>query len=147
LISVIEIDGEQVGRRPLCSASVKSQAIRLAADLDPGWASFDSGDHTVTEAAARQASIACFDQMEPQETGADGTKTWITRGGNFVVAVSRVRPGSVLERADNADEYMVILPPGTKAIIAAERNRSRPATTPLRSFPPVPARSRRRARA
>ena len=139
MISVIEIDGEQVGRRPLCSASVKFQAIRLAADLDPGWASFDSGDHTVTEAAARQASIACFDQMDPQETGADGTKTWITRGGNFVVAVSRVRPGSVLERADNADEYMVILPPGTKATIAAGSETIEAGEDSLTIVPPGPS--------
>ena len=73
----------------------------------------------MSDQVARDASVACFDAMEPQETGADGTRTWITRGANFVVAVSRVKPGSTLSRADNADEYMVILPPGTTASIRA----------------------------
>jgi mannose-6-phosphate isomerase-like protein (cupin superfamily) len=38
-----------------------------------------------------------------------GSRTWITRGANFVVAVSEVEPGAVLSRADNPDEYMVLL--------------------------------------
>lgn len=44
----------------------------------------------------------------PQHT-ADGERTWITRGGNFVVAVSQVQAGTVLQRAAQPDEYMVFL--------------------------------------
>jgi len=50
--------------------------------------------------------------MPPQIVDPAGkAKTWVTRGGNFAVAVSEVQPGAVLERADNPEEYMVIVPP------------------------------------
>lgn len=42
----------------------------------------------------------------------DGTPNWITRARNFAVVVSKVKEGSVLERNDNVDESMLILPPG-----------------------------------
>jgi len=38
-------------------------------------------------------------------------KTWISRGGNFAVAVSKVEPGAVLERANDPEEHMVLVPP------------------------------------
>ncbi len=63
----------------------------------------------------RKASKAEFAKMDPQVVDGSRARTWITRGGNFAVAVSEVEPGAVLARADNAEEYMVILPPGTVA--------------------------------
>lgn len=47
-------------------------------------------------------------QATPQLTEAQGT--WITRGANFVVAVSRVTAGDVLARTANPDESIVFLP-------------------------------------
>lgn len=44
--------------------------------------------------------------------------TWITRGANFVIAVSRVAAGDVLARKDNPDESIVFLP-DTGALIEA----------------------------
>lgn len=69
----------------------------------------------------RLATKSVFSDMGPQHSGADGkSKTWITRGGNFAVCVSFVKAGAVLEREDNPEEYMVILPPdGTSATIEA----------------------------
>ena len=47
----------------------------------------------------RPATKAEFHKMPPQI--ADGkAKTWITRGGNFAVAVSEVEPGAVLDAAE-----------------------------------------------
>jgi hypothetical protein len=67
----------------------------------------------MAETAARKASKAEFGKMKPQVVAADGkARTWITRGGNFAVVVSEVEPGAVLDRDDNPEEYMVILPPG-----------------------------------
>jgi hypothetical protein len=40
----------------------------------------------------------------------DGSPTWITRGSNFVVAITRVRSGTCLPIDDSADEYMTFLP-------------------------------------
>lgn len=80
--------------------------------------------------------------MEPQMVEADGkTRTWITRGGNFAVTVSEVEPGGVLERKDNPDEYMVILPPGgVSATIEAGDERIEAKSDSLTIVPPGPSR-------
>lgn len=49
-----------------------------------------------------------FYDMEPQERGPEGT-TWYTRGQNFIVAYSETEPGAAFSRADQPDEYMVIV--------------------------------------
>jgi quercetin dioxygenase-like cupin family protein len=43
-----------------------------------------------------------------QQVGEDAS-TWLTRGANFVVAVSQTQAGSVLSRDNHPDEYMVYL--------------------------------------
>ncbi len=55
----------------------------------------------------------------PQITDEPGSRTWLTRGANFVVAVSQVEPGARLERADNPDEYFLMLPPNVSATVEA----------------------------
>jgi mannose-6-phosphate isomerase-like protein (cupin superfamily) len=94
----------------------------------------------MTDAPARQATAAEFPKMPPQETDALGTRTWITRGANFVVAVSDAVPGSVLERTNNADEYMVILPPGVEATIRAGDEEIQAGGDSLTIVPPGPSR-------
>ena len=59
----------------------------------------------------RSASKAEFAKMAPQLVEPKA-RTWITRGGNFAVAVSEVESGAVLARDDNPEEYMVVLAPG-----------------------------------
>jgi mannose-6-phosphate isomerase-like protein (cupin superfamily) len=54
----------------------------------------------------------------PPQVAAPSSNTWITRGANFVIAISDVSPGAVLTRDDNPDEYMVLLD-GTGATIRA----------------------------
>jgi quercetin dioxygenase-like cupin family protein len=93
----------------------------------------------VTEAMARAASVAEFDKMEPQDIAADGTRTWITRGANFMVAVSRVKPGATLTRENNEDEYMVILPPGVTATIRAGGEEITAEADSLTIVPPGPS--------
>ena len=70
---------------------------------------------------ARKATKAEFRKMAPQVTDPAGkAKTWITRGGNFAVAVSEVEPGAILERANDPEEHMIIVPPsGPTLSIAA----------------------------
>ena len=92
----------------------------------------------VTDAPARQASIAEFYKMDPQETDWT-TKTWITRGANFLVAVSEVQPGSVLRRDNNPDEYMMIVPPGVQATIEAGEERIEAEPDSLTIVPPGPS--------
>src|SRR5438105_8091397 len=69
--------------------------------------------------ALRPATHARHYAEPPQKTESDGTRHWITRAANFVTVVSEAPAAAVLER-DNPDEYMVLLPPGTEALIEAD---------------------------
>jgi mannose-6-phosphate isomerase-like protein (cupin superfamily) len=62
-------------------------------------------------------------------------KTWLTRGANFVVAVSKVKAGDVLKREHNADEYFVFLP-DTAAEIEAGAERIEAGVETLSIVPP-----------
>jgi hypothetical protein len=46
----------------------------------------------------------------PDETTPGGSSTWYFRGHNFVLAYTALLAGDVLERGDQPDEYVVILP-------------------------------------
>ena len=70
-------------------------------------------------ARLRDHSLAEFAQAEPQIHEADGSPTWLARGANFVVAVTRARAGTVLARTGQPDEYMVVAPPELSLAIAA----------------------------
>lgn len=54
----------------------------------------------------------------PPDQTADRCATWITRGANFVVALSRLEANAVLEREANEDEY-VLLCEGAGATVSA----------------------------
>ncbi len=56
----------------------------------------------------RPATTSAPYASAPQQAGS-GSRTWITRGANFVVAISEMEPGAVLARDDNPDEFMVLL--------------------------------------
>ena len=55
------------------------------------------------------AEYAMFYGTEPQEAG-PGHRTWMARGQNFLVAYTEAEPGAVLSRADQVDEYVVLMP-------------------------------------
>ena len=46
----------------------------------------------------------------PPQLTEGAVQTWLTRGANFLVAVSKVNAGDVLKRDANADEYFVFTP-------------------------------------
>jgi hypothetical protein len=50
-----------------------------------------------------------FGTVDP-ETSATGSCSWWVRGQNFVLCYTVARPGEVLARQDQADEYMVLFP-------------------------------------
>jgi hypothetical protein len=63
--------------------------------------------------------IARFYAEPPQER-TDQSQTWLTRGQNFVVAYSDVRGADSFARADQPDEYVVLLPDAeTRATVTA----------------------------
>ena len=88
-------------------------------------------------AQIRPASAGRAYDAPPQLTET-GSRTWITRGANFVVAVSAVEPGAVLSRADNPDEYMVLLS-GLAATIRAGAETIEAESESLTIVPPGPS--------
>jgi hypothetical protein len=66
------------------------------------------------------AEYAKYYETEPQVRD-DAGATWIARGQNFVVAYSELASGAVLERKDQPDEYVVLLPdPNTSVSIETD---------------------------
>ncbi len=57
---------------------------------------------------ARPASGGWHYREAPLTDVDSGAETWITRGANFVTVVTRAPAGTVLARADNPDEYMIV---------------------------------------
>lgn len=55
------------------------------------------------------AEMIEFHKVSPSETGA-GHRTWYGRGQNFVLSYTEAEAGAVLERPDQADEYMAFFP-------------------------------------
>ncbi len=69
------------------------------------------------------ASICSPSEQPPQHTAADGSRTWLTRGRTFVVAVTEAKAGAQLARQGQPDEYMVFLMAGTTATLTAGTQR------------------------
>ena len=96
----------------------------------------------MSELSRRVASKSVFAEQAPQHAGGDGlSKTWITRGGNFAVCYSEVEAGAVLERDNNPEEYMLVLPPVAASVIVEAGGRSVDAEPDsLTIIPPGPSR-------
>jgi hypothetical protein len=72
-----------------------------------------------------------FDRMEPTETTAAGTRTWLTRSQAVVTAFDRAVAGDRLARADQIDEYVVLVTEdGAEVSIEAEGHERATATGP-----------------
>lgn len=81
------------------------------------------------------AMIARHYAEPPQQTAADGSRTWLARGANFVVAWTEAEAGAVLERSDQPDEY-IVLTPHVAAAIEAGGERIEAAPDSLTIVPP-----------
>ncbi len=46
----------------------------------------------------------------PASESSESSSTWYARGQNFVVAYTEAKPGTVLSRVDQIDEYMLLIP-------------------------------------
>lgn len=95
---------------------------------------YDTSDPRARLAAATSAApvvgrytpahYGLFYEEQPQQKTA-GEETWMARGQNFLVAYTQADPGAVLERRDQVDEYMLLLPDrGKGAIIDAPEGRT-----------------------
>jgi hypothetical protein len=78
----------------------------------------DGRQFATVQASCRPPSFAQLDGPDPQRIEPDGTPTWIMRGANFVVAVSRVKAGAEIIQ-DVPDESMLLLSPAVPVTIEA----------------------------
>jgi mannose-6-phosphate isomerase-like protein (cupin superfamily) len=90
--------------------------------------------------ALRPSTHAKYYEQAPDITDADGTRSWITRSGNMIVAISNARPGAVLSRDDQPDEWMLLLPDGVEARVEAGNESIEAKGDSLTILPPGPSR-------
>lgn len=75
-----------------------------------------------------EEQLATFYNSPPQVADEAGN-SWFLRGHNFVLAYSELRPGAVLSRKDQPDEYVALLPKAGAEIWAGTETASVPANT------------------
>lgn len=90
----------------------------------------------MTLAQTRSATYADH-TLSPPKIDREDERTWLTRGANFVIAVSQVPRNAVLTR-DNPDEYFVFLPHSAARITAGDEHIQAGAET-LTIVPPGPS--------
>lgn len=90
--------------------------------------------------ALRPASFTTCYEQAPGIIDAHGTRNWIIRSGNMVLAISDVSPGAGLERTNIPDESMVLLPPGVDAEIETAGGTVSAVGDSLTIVPPGPSR-------
>ena len=90
----------------------------------------------MTSGALRAATNCLHYEQAPDIVAVDGTRSWVTRAANFVVVVSNAKSGTVLERHDNADESMLLLPAGVGATVEANAEYADSSGNSLMILPP-----------
>lgn len=75
----------------------------------------------MTSPNSRPASYARHYDSAPQLVEANGSRTWLTRGANFVIAYSDVKAGTALSRDNNPDEYMLFMPTEAASVHAGSQ--------------------------
>lgn len=91
---------------------------------------------TIPANVARAARIAKYYDEVPTQVDADGSRHWATRGANFTVVVTHAAAGCVLERTENPDEYMLLLPEQVGARLEAGGTTIDTSGDSLSIFPP-----------
>src|SRR5690606_27063253 len=91
---------------------------------------------SIPTTAARPACISRYYQEAPSRVDADGSRHWATRGANFTVVLTHAVAGCVLERSDNPDEYMLLLPENVGATLEAGGSTVQTPGDSLSIFPP-----------
>ncbi len=90
--------------------------------------------------ALRPSTHAKYYEQAPDIVDAGGTRSWITRSGNMIVAISDAKPGAVLTRDDQPDEWMLLLPEGVDALVEAGSENVEAKGDSLTILPPGPSR-------
>lgn len=98
--------------------------------------------HTTMTHRIPAASVCRPGETPADITAPDGTRTWLTRGRTFVVAITQAVPGTCLERTGQPDEYMVFIPGGLRVSVECgeEHITSDVAGDALVIVPPGPSR-------
>jgi hypothetical protein len=94
----------------------------------------------MSKGALRPSTHAKYYEQTPDIADVDGTRSWITRSGNMIVAISNAKAGAVLDRNDQPDEWMLLLPPGVEARVEAGNESIEAKGDSLTILPPGPSR-------
>lgn len=78
-----------------------------------------SGQPRAVDQAAAATAYFDFSTQPPDEVHGSGSRTWWVRGQNFVLGFTWAVEGDVLTRADQVDEYVVLVPRAGMQIRAA----------------------------
>jgi hypothetical protein len=96
-------------------------ATQMYSGNDPraGLSTAKTGGATSVSGAPQPSSYGLFGEQPPQIDDASG-RTWLVRGQNFVVAYTEAKPGAVLSRTGQVDEYVLLVEArDTPAIVRA----------------------------
>lgn len=107
-------------------------------DKDPRAALFAAATKPAQTGLIAEAQLGEFDRSPPQEEAPDH-RQWFLRGANFVLAYAEARAGAVFARADQADEYALLLP-DAPAVVEAGGERVEVAARSIVFVPPGPSR-------
>jgi hypothetical protein len=101
----------------------KKRERRLYAAEDPRSTMSLAAATAKPASTFKGAEYARWYDQAPQEKSAQA-QTWYTRGQNMVVAYTKAEAGAVLTRADQPDEYMVLLPSADSVVRVAAGEQS-----------------------
>jgi hypothetical protein len=87
-------------------------------------------------ATRRPATIVDVNDVPPQLIDSNGSKTWIVRAANFIVAITKAVAGTSLHRDGQIDEYMLYTPPGAGAEVSSRGERLAVEPDSLTIIPP-----------
>jgi len=87
------------------------------------------------ETPFKAASYCRFDDGKPADAS-ETHETWYARGQNLIVAYSKVRPGAVLTREAQLDEYAVMIPERGMRVKVTAGGQEETATGPALVFVP-----------
>lgn len=69
--------------------------------------------------------LADFD-ADPQLTTPVGSRTWLTRGQNFVLAYTSAKEGDTFARKEQPDEYVIVLPHDDSRVVVSAGDQTVP---------------------
>lgn len=95
-----------------------------------------------TSLPIRPATLADWTREAPQAVDAAGNRSWVLRTAHFCTVVTEVLEHAEMDRTDQADEYMLVVPTGMRAEVQAGADHAQAQEETLFIVPPGSSRVR-----